>query len=90
MHIRCIYAMVGGSDILFFTVAFAMATDIFTRIYYGNVPKIISSEKGIKEIHKKVGIWIMIAFANIVDIMLTEYFGVEGLIRIGEISTFLL
>ncbi|HBW13776.1 holin family protein [Proteiniclasticum sp.] len=76
-------AMVGGADILFFAVAFAMAADIFTGIYYGNILKIISSEKGIKGIHKKVGIWIMIAFANMVDIMLTEYFGIEGLIRGG-------
>lgn len=46
-------AMVGGADILFFAVAFAMAADIFKGIYYGNVRKIISSEMGIKGFIRK-------------------------------------
>lgn len=76
-------SMVGGADVLFVALVFAMAADIFTGVYYGNILKMVSSERGIKGIHKKIGIWIMIAFANIVDLMITEYFGIEGLIRGG-------
>ena len=49
------------ADIIFYAIAFAMVSDIFIGIYYGNILKIIFSEKRIKGIHKKVGVWIMIA-----------------------------
>lgn len=74
-------AMVGGSDLMLNLLLITMALDIFTGVYNSKLNKNTSSEKGIRGIHKKVGILIMIAFANIVD----QVLGGTGGIRAGAI-----
>lgn len=73
--------MVGGYDIFAQLLLGVMALDVLTGFINSLQNKNTSSEKGINGITKKIGIWIMIAFANIVDMML----GQTGTLRMGAI-----
>lgn len=90
-------AMVGGFDLMILLLLATMALDIFTGVYLSFIRKVTSSEKGIRGIHKKVGILVMIAFANIVDQALGQtggiraaailfYFSMEGLSLIENLT----
>ncbi|MCR1897830.1 phage holin family protein [Irregularibacter muris] len=74
-------AMVGGYDLFIKLLLFTMAFDIVTGLMNSKKHKSTSSETGIRGLNKKVGILIMIAFANIVD----QALGQTGSIRTGAI-----
>lgn len=78
-------AMVGGFDTLFKVLMITMAFDVITGVWGSCILKIISSEKGIKGLHKKVGVLIMISFAFYID----TAFGQTGLLRAGAVTFYL-
>lgn len=74
-------AMVGGFDLFMKLLLATMALDVFTGVLNSKRNKNTSSTKGIRGLHKKVGILIMVAFANTVD----QVLGQTGSIRTGAI-----
>lgn len=77
--------MVGGFDGQMQILAWAMLFDVLTGVYCGYILKQVGSSKGFAGIHRKIGIWIMISFATMID----EYLGQTGLLRNGAIGLYI-